>query len=199
MACAPESLFTKDIRSDFMLRRLFTIAVAVALLCHGCSKAGRDRFTLTDRDVDPKDLSPVGEGYASGFGRLGSYLNGHGLPDQRLTFLLVHTTASGNPELVWPDFAYGDDQANAAVLDGAVVFTATLPDHRTVLMAHHAGKPPMVISSAVLRLAVQRLGTSKIIPGTEYSFTKVRLPPGRIWLQISEVARAPGQIHLGSN
>jgi len=50
-------------------------------------------------------------------------------------------------------------------------------------MSHRVGEPPMVISEAVLRLAAKRLGTSVIVPRTDYYFTKVRQPPDRIWLK----------------
>jgi hypothetical protein len=58
-------------------------------------------------------------------------------------------------------------------------------------MAHHQGEPPLVISAAVLRLAAHRLGTATIVPGTDYRFTQVRLPPGRIWLKAAELSTNP--------
>jgi len=80
-------------------------------------------------------------------------------------------------------FAYGQDQANAAVLNGNVLFGATLPDGNTVLMADTGDGPPLVASPAILRLAAQRLGTLNVAPGRDCAFAKVRSIPGRIWLQ----------------
>jgi hypothetical protein len=175
-------------------RSRFCFGLALLLIClvQACSVKQKDRFALVDRDIDPDQLQSVGGDYAWGFGVLGDTINGHGLPDKQVTFMLVHKPAGGKPELVWPDFLYGDDQANAAVLGDTVVFTARLPDGRSALMAHHPGEPPMVITPAVLRLAVRRLGPSIIVPGTDYSFSQVRLPPGRIWLQGMAFSPAPG-------
>ncbi len=156
------------------------------------SAVGRDRFAITTRDVDLKDLSPLDQGYGWGFGKLGFFINGHGLPDQHSTIVIVHKSAAGKAQLIWPDFVYGNDQANAAVLGGIIVFIAGLPDGQTVLMAHRLGEPPMVISPAALRLAAHRLGTTIIVPETDYSFIKVRLPPGRIWLEGAELSTLNG-------
>jgi len=38
----------------------------------------------------------------------------------------------GKTELIWPVFNYGDNQANAEVLDHTLVFTAILPDGSAV-------------------------------------------------------------------
>ncbi len=153
----------------------------------GCSSSGKDPFTLTSKDVNQSikasDVGYIDDGYEWGFAELGFMLNGHGLLDQHRTPVVLHRKAAGDTEIVWPVFAYGNSQANAEVLDHTLVFVATLPEGRTVLMAHRAGEQPMVISPAVLRLAARRLGTSVITPGTDYVFDKVRQPPGRIWLK----------------
>src|SRR5438445_4536685 len=169
--------------------RVFAInafgAVALALLA-GCSGHGRDPFTLRDRDINPNDLNPFGEGYAWTSVRLGSYINGHGLPADRFTFAIVRKNDSGRPRMVWPVFAYGQNQANAAVLNGNALFGATLPDGKTVLMAATNDGPPLVVSPAILRLAARRLGTSTVVPGRDCAFAKVRSIPGRIWLQVGK-------------
>ena len=149
----------------------------------GCFGRGRDPFTLGDADISAKDLNPVGEGYAWTGVKLGTYMDGHGLAANRVTWVIVRKRQGTKPELVWPVFAPGHDQANAAVLDGKAVFAAMLPDGQTVLMADSGEGPPLVISPAVLRLAARRLGTSVVAPGVDCAFSKVRFVPGRIWLQ----------------
>ncbi len=182
----------------------FALALSVLWLFQGCAAPAKDPFALTSRDVD-KNGEPLGDGYAWSFGNLGFMLNGHGLPDHRRTFVITHKIAGGKTELIWPVFLYGDNQANAVVFDHTLVFTAMLPDGRSVLMGQRAGEPPMVISAAVLRLAAQRLGTSIIVPGTDYYFTKVRLPPDRIWLKGQPVsstsypARGVFSVELNTN
>jgi hypothetical protein len=165
-------------------------------LTQGCFAPPKDPFSLSSKDVEknngPADNGYIDDGYVCSFANLGSMINGHGLPDHYRAFVITRRSANGETELIWPAFSYGHDQANAGVLDHTIVFAATLPDKRLVLMAHRAGEPPMVISAAVLRLAAQRLGTSVIQPGTEYCFDKVRMPPERIWLkgQLVSAARA---------
>jgi hypothetical protein len=117
-------------------------------------------------------------------------LNGHGLPDHWRASVITHLSPGGKAELIWPAFVYGSEQANAEVLDHTVVFTAALPDRSLVLMARREGEPPMVITEAVLRLAAKRLGTSVIVPNTDYYFIKVRQPPERLWLQGQPLASA---------
>ena len=166
---------------------LFVLMFLMAGTFQGCSAGRKDPFALTAKNVEenngPADVGYIDEGYDWGFGDLGFMLNGHGLPDRHRTFVITHRSAEGKTELIWPVFDYGGDQANAAVLDHTLVFAAVLPDGSRVLMAHRSGGTPMVISAAVLRLAALRLGTSVIVPGTDYYFTKVRLPPDRVWLK----------------
>lgn len=179
----------------FQTRMVPAMGLGLLGLCMltGCFGRGRDPFTLSDRDINSTDLNPVGEDYAWTSVKLGTYMNGHGLPADRLTFVIVRKRPPAKPELIWPVFAYGQNQANAAVLGDTLVFSASLPDHQVVLIAHHKGGPPLVISPAVLRLAARRLSTSVVIPGADCEFSKVRSPPGRIWLQ----ARAPGEYSFG--
>ncbi len=160
---------------------LLGLLLCIPLAFSSCSL--KDRFQLTVKDVDTTGPNSLGEGYGWSFGNLGSTMNGHGLPDHAVTFVITHKSADGKYELIWPNFIYGNDQANAAVLDDTVVFMASLPDGKTVLMADKPGEAPMVISAAVLRLAAQKLGTSVIKPDTDFNFLKVRQPPDRIWLQ----------------
>jgi hypothetical protein len=173
--------------SEFRWVFFFVLMFLVTGTFQVCSAAGRDPFTLTAKNVDknkgPSDSAYIDDGYAWGFGDLGFMLNGHGLPDRGRTFVITHQSAEGKTELIWPVFDYGNDQANAVVLDHTLVFMALLPNGRPVLMAHRVGEPPMVISEAVLRLAAKRLGTTVIMPGTNYCFIKVRLPPDRVWLK----------------
>ena len=169
------------------LRSGYFFVLLSLVIFQGCSSQEKDPFTVTAKDVNQdikaSDVGYIDDGYEWGFANLGFMLNGHGLPDQWRTFVVVHRMVSGKTEIVWPVFNYGNDQANAEVLDHTLVFTAALPDRSLVLMAHRAGENPMVISPVVLRLAAQRLGTSVIVPGTDYVFTKVRQPPDRIWLK----------------
>ena len=166
---------------------LFVLMLLMAGAFQGCSAGRKDPFTLTTKSVEenngPADVGYIDEGYDWDFGDLGFMLNGHGLPDRHRTFVITHRSAEGKTELIWPVFDYGDDQANAVILDHTLVFAAILPGGKQVLMAHRVGGPPMVISASVLRLAALRLGTSVIVPGTDYYFTKVRLPPDRVWLK----------------
>jgi hypothetical protein len=177
MTCRP------NLRSGYFL----VLLPLVLGIVQGCSASEKDPFTVTaknvNQDINASDVGYIDDGYEWGLANLGFMLNGHGLPDQRRTFVVMHRMASGKTEIVWPVFNYGNGQANAEVLDHSLVFMALLPDSRRVLMAHRAGENPLVISPAVLRLAAQRLGTSVIVPGTDYVFTKVRQPPGRIWLK----------------
>jgi len=175
-------------RPDRLRQICFFIAALIAVcLLQGCYGPGKDPFAITAKDAEPAngpaDVGYIDDGYEWGFGNLGSMLNGHGLPDTRRTFVITHRAADGKTELIWPFFAYGEDQANAEVLDHTLVFTAVLPDRTPVLMAHHVGQPPVVITPAVLRLAVQRLGPAVITPRIDYYFTKVRQPTDRIWLK----------------
>ncbi len=167
---------------------LFLLMLPVAGMFQGCSAAAdKDPFALTAKSVEenngPADVGYIDDGYDWSFGDLGFMLNGHGLPDRHRTFVITHRSAEGKTKLIWPVFDYGDNQANAAVLDHTLVFAAILPGGKQVLMAHRVDGPPMVISASVLRLAALRLGTSVIVPGTDYCFIKVRLPPDRIWLK----------------
>lgn len=168
-------------------RGFLYVLMLLAFSFQGCMPAPKDRFALTAKDVGPSqgpaDLGYIDDGYSWGFGNLGSIINGHGLPDQARTFVITHRSATGQTEVIWPAFAYGDNQANAVVLDHTLVFEAMLTNGDSVLMACQAGEPPMVISPAVLRLAAKRLGTSVIVPDTDYYFSKVRLPPDRVWLK----------------
>jgi hypothetical protein len=169
-------------------RGLFLILL-VSFICtfQVCLAADKDPFSLTDKNAGkingPADVGYIDEDYEWGVANLGFMLNGHGLPDHRRTFVITHKSVEGKMELIWPVFDYGDNQANAEVLDHTLVFTAMLPDGKLILMAHRAGEPTMVISGAVLRLAAKRLGTEVIVPRTDYYFTKVRQPPDCIWLK----------------
>lgn len=171
------------------LRRKLSIALMFFVTCtvHVCLAADKSPFALTSKNVGkvsgPADVGYIDDDYEWGSANLGFMLNGHGLPDQRRTFVITHKSAEGKTELIWPTFFYGSEQANAEVLDHTLVFTAMLTNGSAVLMAHRVGEPPMVISEAVLRLAAKRLGTSVIVPRTDYYFTKVRQPPDRIWLK----------------
>lgn len=173
--------------SRFMGNLLLFFGLLIALLLGGCSSKPQDPFTLTAKAFGSAkgsaDVGYIDDGYAWGFIETGFMLNSHGLPDHWRAMVITRKTADGKVELIWPAFAYGHDQANAEVLDHVLVFTAELPDGSLVLMANRAGESPMVITEAVLRLVARRSGTKVISPQTDYYFTKVRQPPGRIWLQ----------------
>lgn len=171
------------------MRRSLIFIPLFLLLCTtlGCFRQ-RDRYTLTDSSVDLKNIHQLGSDYGWTSGKLGNYINGHGLPVEHHAFVIVHKSIIGKTRLIWPDVGIGQDSVNAAVLENTIVFTSHLPDGKSVLMASRAGEPPMVITPAVLRLAAKRQGTSLVIPETDYHFTKVQLPTGRIWLRAEEAS-----------
>src|SRR5262245_36056122 len=127
------------------------LALLLMWVTQGCFSGPKDPFTLTSKDAErntgPSSTGYIDDGYVCGFANLGFMLNGHGLPDNHRAFVITHWSAKGETELIWPAFSYGHDQANAEVLDHTLVFAATLPDGRPVLMAHRVGEAPMVISA----------------------------------------------------
>lgn len=183
----------KAVSQPLTLLRCSLFVAGLVLLCtaQGCFFPQRDRFDLTERHVDLNTSYPIGQGYAHAAGILGRFINGHGLLDYHITSVITCTSADGKTTLIWPDLDFGDGQANAVILGDILVFAGGLPGGRPALMVHHQGEPPLVISAAVLRLAAHRLGTATIVPGTDYRFTQVRLPPGRIWLKAAELSADP--------
>ncbi len=176
------------LRMAVRFHRLIPIILACLVWAIGMFPVfGKDAFDVTAKQIDRKNLRPLGPEYAWETVTWGFYLDGHGLPNHYGTFVVVRVPnqPKSKRELIWPAFAYGYESPNAAVLDGRIVFTAAMPDHTPVLMAHKPGSPPMVISPAVLRLAARRLGRTIVVPEKDYYFSQVRLPPGRIWLKAS--------------
>jgi hypothetical protein len=77
------------------IRRILLPGLLLLVSCalYGCSQ--KNRFNLTVNDVDTVGSTSLGEGYGWSFGNLGATMNGHGLPDHAVTFVITHKSTDG--------------------------------------------------------------------------------------------------------